>query len=150
MVHRFVTSPSLLVPSHRFSLILLTSLPSQQGLLMYCSRLLSDQSKFAKAKLFAVAALSIGDMFTDILMIFEYFKSGDDKYGWATLACVLVNLSCTSILTYLNNRALTKRKQLKEQFFVWTLIKPGVNAWRVANNSEHEEGHIMHALNELR
>jgi len=121
----------------------------EEGLLMYCSRLLSDQSKFAKAKLFAVAALSIGDMFTDILMIFEYFKSGDDKYGWAALACVLVNLSCTSILTYLNNRALTKRKQLKEQFFVWTLIKPGVNAWRVANNSEHEEGHIMHALNEL-
>jgi hypothetical protein len=41
------------------------------------------------------------------------------------------------------------QRQLKEQIYVWSLMKPGVDAWRVASGTAHEEGHMMDAQTEL-
>jgi hypothetical protein len=38
---------------------------------------------------------------------------------------------------------------LKEQFYVWSLVKPGVDAWRVASGVAHEEGQLVSAKFEL-
>ena len=107
--------------------------------------LLADQQKFAKVKLFVAGALSIGDLLTDIAMIVEYFRTGEPGYAWASLGSLLVNLTFQAIVSYTQNRARPWKIQVKEQLYVWSLVKPGVDAWRVASGSAHEEGHLMDA-----
>jgi hypothetical protein len=111
---------------------------------------LGDKQKLAKAKLFFAALLSIGDMATDIVMIVEYFQTRSLwGYAWASLGSLLTNLIFQAIGTFTQNRAKPLQRQLKEQIYVWSLVKPGVDAWRVASGAAHEEGHVMNAQTEL-
>ncbi|GMI48419.1 hypothetical protein TrCOL_g4150 [Triparma columacea] len=111
---------------------------------------LGDKQKLAKAKLFFAAALSIGDVITDIMMIVEYFQTRSLwGYAWASLGSLLTNLIIQAVFSFAQNRAKPWQRQLKEQFFVWSLVKPGVDAWRVASGSAHEEGQMVNARYEL-
>jgi hypothetical protein len=111
---------------------------------------LGDKQKLAKAKLFFAALLSIGDMLTDIMMIVQYFQTRSLwGYAWASLGSLLTNLTFQAIGTFTQNRAKPWQRQLKEQFYVWSLVKPGVDAWRVASGAAHEEGQMMDAQTEL-
>lgn len=47
------------------------------------------------------------------------------------------------------NYKLGWRKVLKEVLIVLTCIKPGVDAWRVASDTEIVEGHVMGAKTEM-
>jgi hypothetical protein len=111
---------------------------------------LEDKQKLAKAKLFFAALLSIGDMVTDIMMIVQYFQTRSLwGYAWASLGSLLINLILQAFATFGQNRARPWQRQLKEQFFVWSLVKPGVDAWRVASGAAHEEGQLVDAQAEL-
>ena len=112
-------------------------------------RVFSDQQKFAKVKLFVAAALSIGDLMTDIMMIVLYFRTGESGYAWASLGSLLTNLTLQAMVSYTQNRAKPWKRQVREQFYVWSLVKPGVDAWRVASGSAHEVGQLVNAHYEL-
>ncbi|GMI30561.1 hypothetical protein TrCOL_g2212 [Triparma columacea] len=103
-------------------------------------RLLADKQKWAKVKLFVAAALSMGDLFTDIMMVIQFFGMQEPGFAWATLASILANLVFQAILVHFQNRTLPLRTRIWEQVYVWTLVKPGVDAWRVASGTEHEVG----------
>ena len=53
---------------------------------------LALQQRVAKIKLTVLAGTSIMDLVTDILMITEFMRIGEDTYAWATFACVSLNL----------------------------------------------------------
>ena len=55
------------------------------------------------------------------------------SYALASLVCVGMNLLIQSILVFLGRPA---SQQVKEQLIVWLLVKPAVDAHRVASNSE--------------
>ncbi|GMI44391.1 hypothetical protein TrCOL_g8304 [Triparma columacea] len=96
------------------------------------------------------ALLSIGDLITDIIMIVEYFQTRSLwGYAWASLASLLINLTLQALVSFAQNRAKPWQRQLKEQFFVWSLVKPGVDAWRVASGAAQEEGQLVSARYEL-
>ena len=40
-------------------------------------------------------------------------------------------------------------KQVKEQAIVWTLVKPGVDAYRVATKAQAQEGDVIEAHTEM-
>jgi hypothetical protein len=104
-------------------------------------RLLADKQKWAKVKLFVAAALSMGDLFTDIMMVIQYFGMDDGTgYAWATLASILVNLFLQALAVHFQNRTLPLRTRIWEQVYVWTMVKPGIDAWRVASETEQEVG----------
>ena len=112
-------------------------------------KILVDEGRWAKGKLFVAAALSIGDLFTDIVMVVEYLGRGERGYAMATLISIFVNLLMQSWVAYIQNRSQSRRRQLKEQLYVWALVKPGVDAWRVAQDVSREEGHTFDAMTEL-
>jgi len=56
---------------------------SREILESLCTRILTDKQMWAKAKLFAVAALSMINMFTDVLMVFEFMS--EEKTGFARI-----------------------------------------------------------------
>ena len=104
-----------------------------------CGRLLSDSQKWAKLKLVVAASLSIVDMTTDIIMIFEYSSQEEQAFVKATLASIFANLILQSWTTLAMYHKMPLKRQAMEQLMVWTLIKPGVNACRIASESEHKE-----------
>eukprot|EP00520_Triparma_pacifica_P018212 CAMPEP_0118632278 /NCGR_PEP_ID=MMETSP0785-20121206/358_1 /TAXON_ID=91992 /ORGANISM="Bolidomonas pacifica, Strain CCMP 1866" /LENGTH=564 /DNA_ID=CAMNT_0006523035 /DNA_START=84 /DNA_END=1777 /DNA_ORIENTATION=+ len=112
----------------------------------YCKEMMGGMQKWAKAKLFVAAALSIGDLITDVIMIVEYYGVG---YATASLASLLANLFLQSFASGFQNRGLPLNGQLREQLYIWTLVKPGVDAWRVASGTEHEEGKAGNPMVEL-
>ncbi|GMH50385.1 hypothetical protein TrRE_jg1133 [Triparma retinervis] len=65
---------------------------------------LALQQRFAKIKLTVLAGTSIMDLVTDILMITEFMRIGEDTYAWATFACVSLNLFFQSFLTWVQNK----------------------------------------------
>jgi len=75
-------------------------------------------------------------MVTDLIMVFEYSGKGKASFAMATLACIGLNISLQSASTYFQRQERSASQHLKEQLFVWTLVKPGVDAWRVASDSE--------------
>ncbi|GMH46914.1 hypothetical protein TrRE_jg3109 [Triparma retinervis] len=115
----------------------------------FCKRILSDQQKWAKVKLFVAAAISIIDTLSDITMIFEFLSRGEKVFAYGTLGCVFFNLTFQAIVTLYQNKAKPFKRQVKEQIYVWTLAKPGLDAWRVASESIHEEGSVINARQEL-
>ena len=56
------------------------------------------------------------------------------------MICIGLNLSLQSIIV-LGTKPLDK--QLKEQAIVWTLIKPGVDAYRMATKAQTQEGDVV-------
>ena len=113
------------------------------------TRLLAERQKWAKIRLFVAAGLSMGDLSTDVLMMIEYFMAGQAKYGYATLMSLLVNLAFQSTFTFIQNKQKPWKRQLKEQIYTFSLMRPAVDAWRVASDSAHEEGHVFDALTEF-
>lgn len=80
---------------------------------------------------------------SSIILRYRYIRSGRGSYAIASLVCIFSSLFLQSLLVYLGNRNLKPRRQIKEQLIVWTLIKPGVDAYRCARDREREAGHIF-------
>jgi len=106
----------------------------------------SDRVKLLRAE--AKALWSMADMISDIYMVYRYYYQGETTFSLATAVCLGLNLSAQSILVLLQNRKLTWWRQLKEQAFVWCLIKPGVDIWRVLKK-KNEDDAIVNARTEM-
>ena len=99
-----------------------------------------------------MAFLSMFDMASDLAMIYRYTNSsqkGANSYALATGICVGLSLSIQAIGLFLINRKLPLLTQLREQLFVWTLVKPSIDAFRVATHKEQEAGSRISAESEL-
>jgi len=91
----------------------------------------------SQLELYAMALLSMVDMVSDVMMIFRYWSSGKLSYALGTLVCITLNLTVQSLLLILtwDKEKQSCANQLREQLFVWTLIRPGVDAFRVSTNA---------------
>ncbi|GMH51361.1 hypothetical protein TL16_g00994 [Triparma laevis f. inornata] len=89
-----------------------------------------------KLYLYGIAALSIVDMLSDIVMIVRFRQSGDLMFANSSLACVSLNLLLQSIMTYLVNKKLGWWTQVKEQAIVFSVVKPAVETWRFLSKSD--------------
>ncbi|GMI09280.1 hypothetical protein TrLO_g2049 [Triparma laevis f. longispina] len=101
-------------------------------------RLSSDSRNYAAIRLFLGVVLSTFDSATDVYMYFEYRNAGELGYANATLTTLLLNLSLQLFMSFMQNRKTSKRKRFFEALYVVTLIKPGVDAYRVAIGAEQE------------
>ena len=100
-------------------------------------RLLAKSKLGAAFRLYSGAGLSFMDMITDVTMTYEYMTTpGQAGYGKALIAMVgLCNL-CTLAMVWLQNRKGPKKEMAKEMLIVLSSLKPGVEAYRVANGQK--------------
>ena len=128
--------------------------------------MVSDSGRLAIAELKAV--VSMVDMASDIVMCMRYRDRGEHFFFYATLVCVLLHLSFTSLLVLVAQRVRRESKkeedhfdipsnnvppphlqhkplgfQIREQLFVWSCVKPGVDAYRVSKGSSQEVGELV-------
>jgi hypothetical protein len=112
--------------------------------------LLRRSSMRARMKLFMGAGLSFVDMVTDLSMIYEYMNTaGQEKYGRALAAMVGLCLLLQLGVTWLQNHRGPKKELVKEVLIVMSALKPGVDAYRVANGQEHAAYALFDATDEL-
>ena len=103
-------------------------------------------------RVFMGAKLSILDIVTDIYMIYQYLTSeeeGQAIFGHINLAMVATSLLIQLIVVYGQNHKKGMKKLAFETLTVFLFIKPAVDAFRVANGTETEEGSAFDPVAEL-
>ncbi|GMH65497.1 hypothetical protein TL16_g04214 [Triparma laevis f. inornata] len=102
-----------------------------------------------KLEKYSIAFLSISDMVTDIIMTTRYFERGQTVFAFASLICLSFNLILLVLTTGVVYKKSSWGKIIREELIVFSLIKPAVDAHRVAVKQPQEAGVIMDANAEL-
>jgi len=102
-------------------------------------KLLVNGDLGAKLRLFVGAALSTGDLVTDIIMIKNFFQAGQLGFAWGSVAMILGNIAFQSLLVMWNNANRGKKVIVMELLITWSCVKPGVDAYRVASGNDKVE-----------
>ena len=112
-------------------------------------RLLGEVSWGLKMRVTMGAGLSILDMATDIFVIVRYMGKEETKgYGWSLLWMIVSSMMLQLLLVFVQNKG-KLWVMAKELLIVLTLMKPAVDAFRVASGHEMDELHTVDAKSEL-
>ncbi len=102
-----------------------------------------------KARLVLGAGLSILDMVSDIINIRALFLAGRSTDASVLLGMIALNLAVQALVVTLQNWHRGARAVLRELGVVCSLLKPGVDAARVAGGAERVEGAPLNPLDEM-
>jgi hypothetical protein len=114
------------------------------------TRLLAKSKLGAKFRLYSGAGLSTFDMITDVSMIIEYLNTpGQEHYGHALIAMVSLCLLAQLFIVRGQTKKRPKLEFAKEAAIVLFAIKPGIDAYRVANGAAMKAGAMTTPETEL-
>ena len=81
------------------------------------------------------------DMITDIQVIVQFMGTpGQEGYGKSLVAMILTCLFFQLSLVWLQTRKGAKAVMAREMLIVMSALKPGADAYRVANGGEQDAG----------
>jgi len=111
----------------------------------------TENKIYEKFEGYGLAVLSIIDMITDIVMITKFHAEGRHSFARASTICVSLCLGVQTFIVYGQNAKKSRARQVKEQLILFSLLKPGVDAWRnaTATASNREEGIAIDPKTEL-
>ena len=90
------------------------------------------------------------DMITDIQVIVQYMSTpGQEEYGRMLICTISFCLLAQLNVVWLQTRKRTKTAMLEEVLIVMTALKPGADAYRVANGEEQDAGAAFTCAHEL-
>ena len=89
------------------------------------TRLLASAAWGAKFRLYIGATLSIMDMITDTLAILRFLKNGQDRFAYANIAFICVNVLLQLLLVYGQNSKRGMKVIAYEMLVVVVMLKPG-------------------------
>ena len=98
------------------------------------------------------AKLSLLDIITDIYMIYQFLTSkeeGQAIFGFINAGMVATSMLIQLVLVFAQNHKKGMKKVASEALTVLLFIKPAVDAFRVANGAETEEGSAIDPMLEL-
>ena len=96
----------------------------------------------ATGKLVFGAALSTFDTISDVLMIIKYTAEGRTGFAKVLLASIATTLALQLFIVYIQTRK-KPSAMVKEVAITVLLLKPAVDAWRVAVGKEEEDYHTF-------
>jgi hypothetical protein len=102
-----------------------------------------------KLRLALGAAFSIGDMASDAVQIVALFLAGQSLRAFALLAMIAMNLATQAIIVIFQNAHQGWRVVLRELSIVFSLLKPAIDAIRVARGEERVDGAPVDPLVEM-
>ncbi|GMI33432.1 hypothetical protein TeGR_g8521, partial [Tetraparma gracilis] len=98
------------------------------------------------------AGVSAADGLSDAYMIKTFYDMGDTANAKGLLAMVGANLAWQTLIVYVQSQGLKKNRwktMLFEMLTVVSLVKPGVDAYRVASGAEQLPGAAISPLMEM-
>jgi hypothetical protein len=105
-----------------------------------------------KARAYLGASVSAADALSDAYMINQFFVMGEIGTAKSLLAMVGANLFFQTCVVWGQTQGLKKNKwgaMLFEILSVFTFVKPGVDAYRVASGAEKSPGAAVAPLTEM-
>jgi hypothetical protein len=102
-----------------------------------------------KLRLAVGAAFSFGDMASDAVQILAMFLAGQSLRAFALLAMIAMNLAAQALVAILQTAHHGWRAILWELSIVFSLLKPAIDAIRIAGGAEHVEGAPIDPLTEM-
>ena len=112
-------------------------------------RLLEKAAFGAKFRLYMGAVLSMVDLLTDLATIYRFWKQQNYVFAYANLAFIGLSLLLQSVSVIMQNRKKERRVLAYELGLVILMIKPAVDARRVARGDEQVEGEVMNPAVQL-
>jgi hypothetical protein len=112
-------------------------------------RRLATRTLGLKLRLAVGAAFSIGDMVSDAVQIVALFLAGQSLRAFALLAMIAMNLAVQALGVILQNAHRGLLAVLWELSIVFSLLKPAIDAVRVAGGDERVEGAAVDPLMEM-
>ena len=112
-------------------------------------KLLYQNRRREKYKVYFKAALSICDMCSDVYMIVYYFNKGLRVYAWAVFATIAVNMFFQQMIVYGQNRRIAFQHIAKEMFITIICLKPAADAYKVSKHENKNPNHAVHAMDEM-
>ena len=112
-------------------------------------RQIHQRADLAILLLYTSAFLSMFDMATDITILARYYSQGKSISCYAIIICVFLNLLLQSCFVFLQNRDEPLKKKIREQLFVWLLIKPGIDAFRWARRQRENKSAFVEQIAEM-
>jgi len=96
-----------------------------------------------KFRVYFGATISLLDVYTDIEAIVRFFKEGNDHFAYANIAFVGVSLLVQLLVTYLQNKKRGWKVVAYEELIVICMIKPAIDAKRLASGAIQEENTLF-------
>jgi hypothetical protein len=121
-------------------------------LIAIATELMSAVAFGVKFRAYLGAGVSAADALSDAYMIDQFHKMGDIGTAKGLLAMVGANIAYQMCIVVVQNRGLKKNKwktMLFEMLSVFTFVKPGVDAYRVASGAEQLPGAAIEPLTEM-
>jgi hypothetical protein len=111
--------------------------PWFKGMMVSIARSLKKEHDYGlKSRILIGVSFSYFDMGSDCFMIYLFSRRGDMFYAYTTLGSVLLNLVFQSFVVFICNHKRGFKVVIRELFIVLTLMKPGVDAFRIATDEE--------------
>ena len=80
-------------------------------------------------------------MITDVQIIVQYMRTpGQEGYGRSLIAMILICLFLQLSVVWVQTHKGTKAVMAREMLIVMSALKPGADAYRVANGEEQDAG----------
>ena len=92
---------------------------------MVSGYIIKKAAGLAYAYNYCLAALSVADMVSDILMVVRYSERGETAFARACIMTIALNMLLQSFNVYGYYRKRPKLIQLREQLILFSLLKPG-------------------------
>jgi hypothetical protein len=102
-----------------------------------------------KLRLVLGALFSIGDMASDAVQIFALFLDGQSLRAFALLAMIVMSLAAQALTVIVQNTHRGWRAVLWELSIVFSLLKPAIDAIRVAGGDDRVDGAPLDPLVEM-
>ena len=95
------------------------------------------------------ACLSVADVSTDIYAVRMFFRTGYPWFAWANLSLLIVAVSLQLLLAYLQNVKAGRAAVAYESAVVLSLLKPAIDAYRLASGHRQGPRKLFSLLNEI-
>ncbi|GMI03055.1 hypothetical protein TrLO_g8892 [Triparma laevis f. longispina] len=104
---------------------------------------------YSNGCLYIGAFLSFADMVSDALVINVFFETDQTSYAYITIASIMLCLTLQALIVIFNYRSVGKRRLLLELFYVVACMKPGIDAYRVAEEKPQLTNAMISPSNEM-
>jgi hypothetical protein len=95
------------------------------------------------------AALSFGDVISDLMMILNFLSAGSNRAAYGTLAMVAFSLLLQIVVSIAQTKHRGWIAVAYEVMIVLCFLKPAVDAYRVASGRKHARGSPLSPITEL-
>ena len=103
----------------------------------------------ASLRMYLGAALPMLDLITDLVAIYTFFTENKLVFAWSNTAFIGMSITLQLLFVFVQNRNAGMKVMANESVYVLLMIKPAIDASRVAHGNFHAENRTFDPSTEI-